>query len=420
MEGSVYFHVDVNSAYLSWTAAYRTLICGMELDLRMVPSVIGSEGGKPQGNGGIVLAKSMGAKAYGIKTGEPLMMARQKCPGLLAEPPDYELYVRNSKAMVEMLREYSPDVIQYSIDECFMDMTGMEYLWGEPLVAARRIRNRIREELGFTVNIGISENRLLAKMASDFRKPDQCHTLFKGEIRKKMWPLPVSDLFFVGSAAEKKLGGLGIHTIGQLACTDVKILKAHLKNQGEVVWQYANGIDQAPYLTVPAENKGYGNSMTLPSQICSLEGIFMALLALCETIGARIRLDGIQVGVVSVSVTDCDFRYSSHQGQLWSATEVTDDIYRLACELFCQLWDGSPIRQIGVHTSKVSKGSGYQINLFNSCDYEKKLCFLNAVDEVRKRFGEDMIMRARFLGSPVSHMSGGLDPAKRQGVTKPL
>ena len=225
----VIFHVDVNSAYLSWEAVYRRKYRGEVLDLRDIPSAVGGDVNQRHG---IILAKSMPAKAYGIRTGDSIWEARQKYGPLTIVPPDYSLYDRSSHALLTLLREYSPDVEQYSIDEAYVDMSGTQKLFGSPEQAADRIRERIREELGFTVNIGISENKLLAKMASDFRKPDRTHTLFAQEIPLKLWPLPVSELFFVGRASAKKLCNLGIYTIGDLARTDVEILKRHMKKQG--------------------------------------------------------------------------------------------------------------------------------------------------------------------------------------------
>lgn len=413
----IIFHVDVNSAFLSWTAAYQVLLEGSKRDLRELPSVIG---GSEENRHGIVLAKSIPAKKYQIVTGEPLASARSKCPGLVVEPPDYALYVNNSKALMQLLGEYSPETRQYSIDESFVDMTGTEGLWGEPLVAAWRMRSRIKEELGFTVNIGISSNQLLAKMASDFRKPDRCHTLFPDEIPKKMWPLPVADLFFVGRKTEEKLYGLGIRTIGELAAMDVEILKAHFKRHGEVIHQYANGVDTAPYLTIPEANQGYGNSVTVAADIRDVETAHMVILSLCETVAARLRADDVKVITVMVSMVDRDFCHVSKQGQMLSYSEVTDDIYQKACRLFDEIWDGRPVRQMGVQTSKVVKEDFYQMNFLDGADYERKRRLLQSVDEVRERYGEDSMMRARFIDQPISHMSGGLDREKRQGITKPI
>ena len=260
----VIFHVDVNSAFLSWEAVYRLHHLGGSEDLRRQVSAVGGDMAMRHG---IILAKSIPAKRYRIKTGETIVEARQKCPELILVPPNYNLYEKCSKAFMNILRQYSPCVEQYSVDEAFVDMTGMEGLWGTPRDTAQRMKDQIRDTLGFTVNIGISENKLLSKMASDFEKPDRIHTLWKAEIREKMWPLPVCDLFFVGRANARKLMNLGIYTIGDLAQADPMLIKLHLKKHGEVIWAFANGMDVSVVQSEQPVNKGYGNSTTIPFDV---------------------------------------------------------------------------------------------------------------------------------------------------------
>lgn len=271
----VIFHVDVNSAFLSWEAVYRLYHLGWKGNLREQVSAVGGDTAMRHG---IILAKSIPAKKYRIRTGESIMEAKQKCPELILVPPNYGLYERCSKAFMEILHEYSPTVEQYSIDEAFVDMTGTESLWGTPVEAAEKMRKQIKEQLGFTVNIGISENKLLAKMASDFQKPDRVHTLWKSELQKKMWPLPVSDLFFVGRSTTKTLFKLGIRTIGDLAKSEPSYLKQHLKKHGEVIWGFANGIDVSVVQSVPSANKGYGNSTTIPFDVIDVSTAKLVLL----------------------------------------------------------------------------------------------------------------------------------------------
>ena len=233
MAQKVIFHVDANSAFLSWSAAYRVKVLGETEDLRDVPSVVA---GDKESRHSIILAKSGPAKKYGIQTGEPLFLALEKCPSLKVLEPDYELYVAASRHFVELLRTFSPQVQQYSIDEAWVDMTGTERLWGAPRLAAEQLRRRVWEELGFTVNVGISSNKLLAKMAGDLEKPNKVHTLFPEEMEEKMWPLPVRDLFLVGAATESKLRRLGIYTIGDLAKADLALLKKRFGKHGETIW----------------------------------------------------------------------------------------------------------------------------------------------------------------------------------------
>ena len=407
----VIFHVDVNCAYLSWEAVYRRKYRGEALDLRDIPSAVGGDVNQRHG---IILAKSMPAKAYGIRTGDSVWEARQKYGSLTIVPPDYSLYDRSSHALLDILREYSPSVEQYSIDEAYMDMSGTERLFGTPEKAADSIRQRIRKELGFTVNIGISENKLLANMASDYKKPDRTHTLFTREIPQKLWPLPAGELFFVGRASAKKLYDLGIYTIGELAKTDVEILKRHMKKQGELIWNFANGRDFSLVEAVPPPNKGYGNSTTIPVDVTTASQASLVLLALAETVGARLRKDGKKAEVISVSIKDYLFRTSSHQCRLPAPTNITEELHRHACRLFPELWDGLPIRHLGIHTGRIQDGNVMrQMELFDTRDYGKLERLDRAVDTIRRRYGMDAVKRAVFLESPIDHMSGGMSREKR-------
>lgn len=409
---SIIFHIDVNAAFLSWEAVYRLYHKGSTLDIREIPSAVAGDASLRHG---IILAKSIPAKRYGIQTGESIPDAKRKCPKLLLAAPNYNLYERCSAALMEILREYSDIVEQYSIDEAFVDMTQTCHLFGEPVQAAEMIKNRIYRELGFTVNVGVSENKLLAKMASDFRKPDRVHTLWKSEIQRKMWPLSVSELFFVGRATAKKLFSVGIRTIGELAQADPAYIKSILKKQGEIVWAFANGLDSSPVLKKAPANKGYGNSTTTPFDITDAPTAKRVLLALSETVAARLRADDVQIGVTAVGIKGTDFSYCSHQRAMAVPTNITLEIYQAACTLFDELWGGKPIRHLGVHTSGVS-GESFtrQLSLFDGADYAKLARMDAAVDAVRERFGADALMRAAFLNQPIDHMSGGISREKRE------
>lgn len=412
MSQRVIFHIDVNSAFLSWEAVYRIKHLGGKLDLRNVVSAVGGDMSKRHG---IILAKSIPAKQYKIQTGESIPEALKKCPFLMLVPPHYSLYEKSSMAFMQILREYSPVVEQYSIDEAFVDMTGMEGLFGNPVIAATTIKDRIFHELGFTVNVGISTNKILAKMAGDFKKPNFVHTLFPEEIQKKMWPLEVRDLFFVGGATEKKLHNLGIYTIGQLANTDVRLLKAHLKKQGEVIWDFANGRDASIVETEPPANKGYGNSTTIAFDVVDGDTAKIVLLSLAETIGKRLRKDGVKCEVISVGIRYADLSYTAHQMVLGQGTNITNEIHKAAGRLFDELWDGMPIRHLGVHTGKISGSENCrQMDLFDTTDYEKLERLDKAVDSIRNRFGSDAIMRAAFVkAGRVDNMAGGISREKR-------
>jgi DNA polymerase-4 len=319
---------------------------------------------------------------------------------------------------MEILREFSPCVEQYSVDEAFCDMTGTVGLYGSAVVAATLMKDKIYNELGFTVNVGISTNKLLAKMASDFKKPNLVHTLFPSEI-EKMWRLPVGDLFFVGPSTKRKLHALGIHTIGELANTDLDILRMHFKKQGELIYSFANGIDTSVVSDEAPPNKGYGNSTTIPFDVDDGSTAKMVLLSLAEKVGTRLRVDSAKATVVAVSIVDKYFRHGSHQMQLLSPSNITNEIHRAACRLFDELWDGSPIRQLGVHTSKIVRGDNImQLNLFDMNRYEKLSRMDEAVDTIRERYGEDSLVRAAFLKGPIYHMSGGISPEKRKARYK--
>lgn len=411
----IIFHIDVNSAFLAWTAAYKKNILGEELDLRDVASIVG---GNQESRHGIVLAKSAKAKAAGIHTGEAIVAARQKCPNLIVAPPDYHLYVSASRALMEILHRYTDEVTQYSIDEAWAEFTGFDRLYGGVVTFANDLKNEIKRELGFTVNIGVSTNRLLSKMAGDFKKPDLVHTLFPEEIPKKMWPLPVDNLFFVGTATVKKLHMLGIYTIGELANADLNILKSHLKNHGEVIWNYANGNDLIPYVYQHISNKGYGNSITTPADVVEISQAKQVLLSLTETVATRIRMDQVKISCVSVSITTSSFERSSMQMQLKTVTDVTEEIYLAACEIFDRMYEPTLIiRQLGVHTSHVAVDGVRQYNLFDKDRFDKLEQYHKAIDSIRRKYGEDSVQRACFLGGKISHLSGGLDKERRTGVT---
>lgn len=421
MSGRVIFHVDANSAFLSWSAAYRVKILGEKEDLREVPSVVA---GDKESRHSIILAKSAPAKKFGIQTGEPLFQALQKCPDLKVIQPDYALYVEASRHFVNMLREFTPLVEQYSIDEAWMDMTGTERLWGYPRIAAEKLRKRVEEELGFTVNVGISSNKLLAKMAGDLEKPNKVHTLFPEEMEEKMWVLPVRDLFMVGAATERKLKLLGIQTIGDLARADVKVLRKRFGKPGETIWHFANGRNADAVLAQPTENKGYGNSVTTARDITSREHAYQVLLSLCETTAMRMRRDEKSGSCVAVHFRTSEFKHFSRQMQLPGATNITTELYKAACAIFDAGWDGvTPLRQLGVQVSKLAAEPYQQYDLFSNLtpqQYERKLKLDETVDALRDKFGEDIMRRGQFAQKPGEHMAGGLDKARRTGVTKPV
>lgn len=396
MEKRVYFHIDVNSAFLSWEAVDR-LEKGDEstVDIRNIPSAIGGDVAKRHG---IVLAKSIPAKKYGIVTGESISEALKKCPSLFIAPPNHKLYQKYSEAFIKILEDYSPDIEQFSVDEAFIDVTGTRRLFGEPVALAHTIKDRIRDELGFTVNIGISDVKLLAKMASDFKKPDMIHTLYFEEIEQKMWPLPVEDLFYVGKSTKDKLYTMGIRTIGELANTDKKILVANLKSHGELIWNIANGIDISNLHSKTDKNKGYGNSTTVAVDITESESARIVLLSLCETVAKRLRADKVKGELITVTIKDNNFQSYSHQKQIDYATNSTSDIFEYAMEIFNEMWEGTPIRLLGVSAGKLqTPDQAVQLSLFDDDTHIKREACDVAIDKIREKFGKDAIKRATYL-----------------------
>ncbi len=399
--GKTVYHVDVNSAYLSWEAAYR-LLQGETTDLRDIPSIVG---GDPVTRHGIVLAKSIPAKRYGIRTGESLMEAFKKCPSLYVVRPTFSLYMRCSAALKELLETYSPHVETFSIDESFMDMSHVR----DPLVTAHQLKNDIRHRLGFTVNIGVSSNKLLAKMASDFQKPDRVHSLFPEEVPEKMWPLPVRELFMVGPRSEQKLHAMGIHTIGEIASADPEFLYHRMKSHGYLLSDYARGIETSEFKNYsPYEAKGVGNSTTLPRDITRLSDLQLYLLAISEMVSYRLRGIGRLARVVHVHYRSSLFEGQGHQRKLPSGIDQTMRIHEVACELFEELWHREPVRQIGIRVSDFSDASCFQPEIFNPRREEAQRRLDRTIDRLRERFGDDAIQRASFLHTPIPHMIGGV------------
>ena len=394
MDTRLIFHVDVNSAFLSWEATRR--VANGEPDLRLVPSAIG---GDRESRRGIILAKSIPAKRYGVQTGEPIAQALRKCPSLVLAPPDFQLYHHSSLAFVAILRKYAPVVEQFSIDECFLDMSGTARLYPDPVAIAHKIKDEIRDTLGFTVNIGIGPNKLLAKMASDFEKPDRVHTLFAEEIPRKMWCLPVRELFGVGAATAKKLTSARILTIGDLAATDPDRLRALLGNKlGEHLCRISNGLDDSPVLAESEDAKGYSNSTTLAKDIVSTEEAHKVLLSLADSVTSRMRCDGFLATCVSVTLRDNDFRDRSHQKHFSDPTDVTSEVFEATCRLFDELWDKrTPLRLLGVALTNLTSHENLQLSMFPDEKKEREKEIDKIIDDIRHRFGSDTILRGSTM-----------------------
>lgn len=392
------FHVDVNSAFLSWEAARR--VANGEADIRLIPAVIGGDREKRTG---VVLAKSIPAKKFGIRTGEPIGMALRKCPDLFIAKPDFRLYEENSKKFMDICREYAPVVEKASIDECYLDMSGTHRIYPDPVALAHTIRERIRNELGFTVNVGIGENKLLAKMASDFEKPDKVHTLFLSEMPQKMWPLPIGDLFTVGGATADKLRHAKIMTIGDLAHADLrKVQKIVGMKMGQQIHAYANGMDPSPVLAEPEEVKGYSISTTLENDIKKAEQAYPVLLALADSVTARIRSDGAKAYCIAVTIRDNAFKTRSHQRSLVNPTDISNEVYQISKELYDELWDGvTPLRLLGIAMTNITKEETMQFSLFQDEAKEKARKIDKAKDALNAKFGTATIVRGSSIQSKI-------------------
>ena len=372
------------------------LISGHDIDLRDIPSVVG---GDENTRKGIVLAASIPAKKFGIKTGEPLFSARRKCPALTVVGADFNFYENESKKMVELLYEYSPNIKRFSIDECFMEFETNYTEFKDGISVAKEISKRIKNELGFTVNIGVSTNKLLAKMASDFEKPDKVHTLFKEEIKEKMWPLPVGELYLVGSASRKKLNDKGIFTIGDLANTHPEILKKLLKSHGITLHEYANGIENSP-ITNDEDIKGIGNSTTLPHDSDDFEYLKTVLLSLSESVSQRLRKAKKEASVITVEIKTFDFKHKTCQKKLSENLDDTLSIYKVACDLLSNLCNGTPLRLVGLRVS----GFDNNLNQMSFDDYMNKKTIDPTVDSLRKKFGNDIITPLSLLNTDFTNI----------------
>lgn len=406
----IIFHIDVNSAFLSWTAVEK-LKNGSDVDIREIPAIIG---GDEASRHGIVLAKSVSARKYGVTTGEPVAAALRKCANLVMEPPDHQMYREYSRRLMEYFKTYTPDIEQLSVDECFLDYTPIAHLYGEPVAFAHRLKGEVREKFGFTVNVGISEVKILAKMASDFQKPDRVHTLWKSEIEEKMWMLPVSELYMVGKSSLPKLRNLGIKTIGDLARMNPDILEAHLKSFGKLIWENANGIGSDVVESEEAAAKGVGNSTTLREDVTDAGHAKKVLLELAESVSGRLRKHDFLAGNIAVEVKYADFTKCSHQAPFLTPTNSTARIYELSCQLFDELWNGSPIRLLGIRASKLQDvGEPVQMSLFDM-DFSKEAAIPQqrertgptaeklekidkVMDSIKKRFGDGAIIRGSVL-----------------------
>ena len=383
-------HVDVNNAFLSWTAV-EMLKEGSKIDIRQIPAIIGGDESK---RSGIVLAKSPKAKEFGIKTAETIYQAKMKCPNIQIYPSNFTIYKKYSNQLYNLLLEYTDKIERFSIDECFLDMT--HYLMNDTLLnKGKEINKRVKEELGFTVNVGVAHNKLLAKMASDFTKPDRVHTLFEDEIPTKMWTLPISELFMIGKKTVPKLYNMQIKTIGDLAKTPQNLLIKKFGKHGLMMWEYANGIDKSEVEYKPQKPKGIGNSITLSQNISNIEKLEEILLALTEQVTYRLRKEKLYANTVNVQLRTKNFEDTSHQKKLPEAIDTTKQIYITAKELLHEMYrKGQEIRLVGVRVDNLTDKKDEQISLFNANKNEKQEKLDKVIDQLKNKYGYNSVTRA--------------------------
>ena len=388
---NIIMHIDVNNAFLSWTAV-DLLKKGYNIDIRNIVSVIGGDESKRHG---IVLAKSIPAKNKGIKTAETLREAKRKYYNLNIYPPDYKLYNKMSSLFFDLIRTYTPDIEVLSVDECFIDYTKVQSLYGDPVKFAYKLKDQIKNELGFTVNIGVSNNKLCAKMASDFMKPDRVHTLFDDEIIDKMYPLPIEDLYGCGKSTSKKLRDLGINTIGDLACADFNYLYKYFKNQASRLINSAKGIDDSIVVSKRADATCISNSTTTRYNLTSLDQIYSFLLPLVENVSLQLRKKNKYASVVGVILKDRTFKTYQHQSKLKNPTNNTDEIYNISKKLMSELWNGESIRLVGISLSKLSNNLNYQLSMFENIEiHESNKALDQTLDKLKDLYGSNIIDKA--------------------------
>lgn len=391
----IILHIDCNNAFLSWTAV-NMLHNGSKIDIRKRYAVIGGDESLRKG---IVLAKSILCKNKGVVTGEPLYTARKKCPYLEVYKPEFKIYKRYSDMMWVYLCNYSNKIERYSIDECFLDYTDSYKLFGDPIKLAYKIKNDIKENFGFTVNVGVGDNKLLAKMASDFSKPDKVHTLFINEIKDKMWPLDVSDLFMIGKSSSKKLHDLGIDTIGKLANTDIEFLIRHFKSMGKMMWEYANGIDNSEVESDYGNPKSISASEVLPYNYSNINDIYREFKKLSMEVGKKLREKKMYALNVSIWVKFHDFSKISKQLTLDNLINNDEDIYNNALKLFNKLWNSDSdkkVRSLCVGVSNLTDVYKVQLSIFEeeNVKINKNDNLQKVVDNIKKKYGDSSITRA--------------------------
>lgn len=384
-------HIDVNNAFLSWTAVYL-LQHGSKYDIRNSYAVIG---GDEKSRRGVVLAKSMPAKKLGVVTGETLYSARKKCKALKTYPMNYAFYQEMSNKLFTLIKTYSPDIEIASVDECYLDYTKVKSLYGDPLEFAKKLQKEVNDTLGFTINIGIANNKLCAKMASDFSKPNKIHTLYQNEVQEKMWPLYIGELFGIGKKSTEKLLKLNIKTIGDLAHSNASILSPYFKNQSQTIIDMANGIDNSPVISEAVALKGISNEITLSNDVSDKTKLYEHLLFLSEKVGLRIRKQNKYAYVVAVILKDKYFKRRTHQKKLDNPINLSKDIFEVSKTILNEMWNDDSVRLIGLRLDKLTDKVVIQTSLFDQVETkEKNILLEKTLDDLKDKYGMTVINRA--------------------------
>lgn len=385
----IILHIDVNNAFLSWTALYL-LEQGYQTDIRNIEAIIA---GDPKKRSGIVLAKSTPAKRKGVKTAETIYEAKRKCPNLKIFKPTYEMYKRKSEELFKILKSYTPDIEKASIDEGYLDYGKIKNIYGNELEFAKKLQNQIKEELGFTVNIGIANNKLCAKMASDFTKPNRIHTLYKNEIKQKMYTLPIENLFGVGKQTAEKLKYLNIKTIKDLATKDEYSLRKIFKNQAKHLIEIANGIDNSEVDSSEYKPKGISHELTLKEDTTSKQELYKYLRILSEMVSKRIRKENKYAKVICVILKDNKFKRYSHQKKLKNQVNSYNEIYNYSKEILNEFYKNEKIRLIGIRLDDLKEEKTYQTSLFDK-EPEKDEKIDKIIDQINDKYGKPVLKRA--------------------------
>lgn len=394
MKEQIIFHIDINNAFLSWTAV-KLLNEGYEKDIRTIPSIIGGDEEKRHG---IVLAKSPVAKKYGIKTAETIYSAKKKCPQLVIFPPDMDYYKEMSDKFFAYLSKYTPSIEKLSVDECFMDMSNSSLLYDDLVLLAYQIKDEVYSKYGFTVNIGISSSKICAKMASDMEKPNKVHTLFLNEIEKKMWPLPVDDLYMVGKHAAEKLHTMGINTIGELANYDEKTLIKIFNKHGTIMWNYANGRSDDFSVKHEDKSKCISTSQTFSTDIGEKNKLLQILFQQVDTLCKDLRKQKLYTNTIAITYKTADFVSYSKQITISTVTNSTEEISKYISNILDQSWNNEKLRNIGVRFSNLTDKKQKQISIFtNNVEEEKSDTVQETMDKINDKYGSSIIRQANLF-----------------------